>query len=153
MTNRWLFIAIGLLLAGRSVGQSIPPTNDPERAIYSLIDTYSSARTEKDSIMLDGILTEDIDQLVSSGIWRTGKSAALNGMLQSSETNPGERSLAIEHIRFLKEDCAIVDARYNIQNTDGTERKMWSTFIVVQDDSMWKIAAIRNMLPQATTRK
>jgi hypothetical protein len=42
---------------------------------------------------------------------------------------------------------AIVDCRYEIQNTDGTVRKMWSTFIVVADKETWKIKAIRNMLP------
>jgi len=40
-----------------------------------------------------------------------------------------------------------VDARYEIQNADGTTRKMWDTFIVVLDNDAWKISAIRNMLP------
>jgi uncharacterized protein (TIGR02246 family) len=130
-------------------GQNPVSTNDLEREIYALIDAYSLARSEKDSVRLQTILTEDIDQLVSSGIWRKGKAMALKGMLQSSENNPGERSLSIDQIRFLNTGCALVDARYHIRNTDGTERNMWSTFIVVEEGSSWKIAAIRNMLPQA----
>jgi len=68
-------------------------------------------------------------------------------MLQSSESNPGSRKLIVEKIRFLNKESAIADARYEIQNTDGTTRKMWSTFIVVNQKNSWKITAIRNMLP------
>jgi uncharacterized protein (TIGR02246 family) len=148
MQYRYLLFVLGLFLVATTRGQNPLSTNDREQEIYTLIDTYSSARTEKDSMRLQAILMEDIDQLVSSGIWRKGKSEALKGMLQSSETNPGERSLLIDQIRFLNKDCALVDARYRIHNPDGTERNMWSTFIVVYDDSRWKISAIRNMLPR-----
>jgi uncharacterized protein YxjI len=37
--------------------------------------------------------------------------------------------------------------RYEIESADGTSRKMWSTFITVNDNGKWKITAIRNMLP------
>jgi len=67
--------------------------------------------------------------------------------MKSSGSNPGTRTLKIENIRMLNNTCAIVDCRYEIQNTDGTMRKMWSTFIVVAEMKIWKISAIRNMLP------
>jgi hypothetical protein len=47
----------------------------------------------------------------------------------------------------------IADARYEIQNADGTARKMWSTFIVVYQDDAWKITAIRNMLLAGQAQK
>lgn len=118
-----------------------------KQGIHTLIDTYAEAREKKDSTVLEQILVSDVDQLVSSGKWRRGKKESLNGMLQSSASNPGTRTLKIEHIRFLGSENAIVDARYQIQNTDGTLRKMWSTFVVVYKEDRWKIAAIRNMLP------
>jgi hypothetical protein len=71
----------------------------------------------------------------------------MKGMMQSSESTPGTRIFIIEKIRLLNSECGIVDARYQIQNSDGTVRKMWSTFIVVYSENMWKITAIRNMLP------
>ena len=37
--------------------------------------------------------------------------------------------------------------RYEIQNADGSVRKMWSSFVVVDDKKTWKITAIRNMEP------
>jgi len=118
-----------------------------EQDINSLIDKYSMAREKKDTVLLKSILAIDVDQLVSSGEWRNGKREALNGMLRSSNRNPGSRKIKIEKIRFLNSECGIVDARYEIQKADGTTRKMWSTFIVVNSEGMWKITAIRNMLP------
>ncbi len=121
--------------------------NNQKQDIYSLIDTYVQAREKKDKALLNRILADDIDQLVSSGVWRYGKNESMNGMLRSSQNNPGTRSINIEKIRFLNSDCGIVDAKYEIQITNGTARKMWSTFIVVYIEDMWKISAIRNMLP------
>lgn len=118
-----------------------------EQAIHALIDSYSQARESSDAKLLDQILTADIDQLVSSGEWRTGKNTAMKGMKRSSTNNPGTRTLSIDQIRFLDEEAAIVDCRYDITREDGTARNMWSTFIVVLEKGTWKISAIRNMLP------
>jgi uncharacterized protein (TIGR02246 family) len=118
-----------------------------EKAIYALIDDYARARETKDTVLLNKILAPEIDQLVSSGTWRIGKKESLDGMMRSSSSNPGKRMLTVDKIRFLDSEYAIVDCRYEIQNPDGTARKMWSTFIVVLIEKYWKITAIRNMLP------
>ncbi len=118
-----------------------------QQDIETLIDHYAQAREQKDTVLLKRILTADIDQLVSTGEWRRGIRSAIEGMLRSSSSNPGGRTLTVDAIRFLKAETAIVDARYEIQNEDGSLRKMWSTFIVVLEEGTWKISAIRNMLP------
>lgn len=118
-----------------------------EAAITQLIAHYAQARENQDTILLKKILTSDIDQLVSSGEWRRGIRTAVRGMQRSSSNNPGTRTLTVEKIRFLNKRSAIADARYVIENPDGTDRRMWSTFIVLREGSHWKIAAIRNMLP------
>ena len=127
--------------------QQVIPSKKQTKDIHSLIEDYSKAREKKDTLLLRSILTENLDQLVSSGKWRKGKKESMTGMLQSSDNNPGTRTLIIENIRLLNPQCGIVDARYEIKNTDGTSRKMWSTFMVVFQNSEWKITAIRNMLP------
>lgn len=127
--------------------QQVIPSKKQTEDIHSLIEDYSKAREKKDVVLLESILTADVDQLVSSGKWRMGKKESMEGMLQSSTSNPGTRTLKIENIRLLNPQCGIVDARYEIKNTDGTSRKMWSTFMVVFQNSEWKITAIRNMLP------
>ena len=129
-------------------GQQTTAINDKhQKAITALIDQYSQARENKDTILLKGILTPDVDQLVSTGEWREGINAAVEGMMKSSANSPGTRTLRIEKIQMLPASSALVDCRYEIQNADGTARKMWSTFIVVAEKGVWKIRAIRNMLP------
>ena len=94
-------------------------------------------------------MTPDIDQLVSNGEWRIGIAVAIEGMLKSSATKPGTRTLTVDRVRMLNPNSAVADARYEITNDDGTLRKMWSSFIVVKRKGQWKIAGIRNMLPAA----
>ncbi|MGB5272891.1 MAG: DUF4440 domain-containing protein [Flavobacteriaceae bacterium] len=127
--------------------QNNEPNAQQTRDIEGLIAAYAQARESRDTVLLKNILTDDIDQLVSSGQWRRGMAEAVEGMLQSSASNPGGRTLTVEKIRLLSKGSAIVDARYEIANADGSIRKMWSSFIVVDSQGQWKITAIRNMLP------
>ncbi len=144
-TQFWiLFVALGTI---SSYAQQPDIPSKKEQPFYALIDQYAQARETKDTVLLQQILTDDIDQLVSTGEWRRGFETAKQGMLRSSSANPGGRTLTVDQIRFLNRETALVDTRYEIQNADGSLRKMWSTFIVVYQNNRWKITAIRNMLP------
>jgi uncharacterized protein (TIGR02246 family) len=143
----FIFILYNLLFSSFILAQDKKKDDKGIREIYILIDNYSLARDKKDTVLLKKILTNDVDQLVSSGEWRNGIGEAVQGMMRSSENNPGTRTLTVEKIRFLDSKNAIADARYEIKTREGTTRKMWSTFVVVNDNGKWKIAAIRNMLP------
>ena len=134
--------AISFLLA-----QKIALTDKQKKDIYSLIDKYSEAREKRDTILLKNILTTDVDQLVSTGEWRDGIAASVKGMLSSSANSPGRRTLTIDKLRMLTSTSAIADCKYEITNADQTARKMWSTFVVISEKGVWKIDAIRNMLP------
>ena len=144
--KKLVFILFFHITASLLYGQDIATAEKQKKEIYSLIDKYSTARENRDTFLLKTILTTDVDQLVSTGEWRNGINASVRGMLNSSASSPGTRSLTIEKIRLLHPNHAIVDCKYEIKNPDGTIRKMWSTFIVVADE-IWKISAIRNMLP------
>ena len=128
-------------------GQQITVNAKQRKELTLLIDKYSEARENRDTTLLKNILTQDIDQLVSTGEWRNGLRASVQGMLRSSAGTPGTRSLTVDKIKMLSSTSAIVDCRYEIQNADGTIRKMWSSFIAVQVKREWKISSIRNMLP------
>ncbi len=149
MKNTLILLLLSNFIVTNLSAQEITPSKKQTKDIHSLIDDYSQAREKKDTVLLELILTTDIDQLVSSGKWRKGKEESMKGMMQSSENNPGARTLKIENIRLLNPQYGIVDARYEIKNTNGTTRKMWSTFMVVFKNNEWKITAIRNMLPAA----
>jgi hypothetical protein len=143
------FLVILLHLAGFMFlnGQDNRVGHNQQKKITSLIDQYSQAREKRDTVLLKTILTSDVDQLVSTGEWRAGIRVAVDGMMRSSANNPGTRTLTVEKIQAISPTAAIVDCRYEIKNSDGTVRKMWSTFIVVADKDVWKIRSIRNMLP------
>lgn len=124
-----------------------PGEKEDALKIHTLIEQYSQARETRDTVLLKKILTEDVDQLVSSGEWRAGIREAVDGMLRSSSANPGIRKLHVEKIKFLSDDIALVDCRYIITDPNGQERNLWSSFTVLFHKKNWKITAIRNMNP------
>lgn len=149
MKKTLLFLSIYLLLTSVSVDaqQNIVPAA-VFNELASLIDSYSTARENQDTLLLKAILTQDIDQLVSSGEWRLGLTTAVEGMKRSSQVNEGKRTLTVERARLLDPKTALIDAKYTIEPADGgSVRNMWSTFIAVYQDDRWKITGIRNMLP------
>ncbi|WP_425637785.1 DUF4440 domain-containing protein [Algoriphagus yeomjeoni] len=142
-----IFLYFFLLITSSAFCQNPINPKEESQKIIDLISSYSKARETKDSVLLKEILVKDIDQLVSSGVWRKGIAEAVKGMMESSTENPGDRTLKVESIRFLGQEAALVDCRYEIKNADGTIRKMWSTFVAEAVKGKWKISAIRNMLP------
>lgn len=142
----WIF----LICPSFAFAQLKPGQKDDAVKIHHLINQYSEAREKQDTVLLKSILTEEVDQLVSSGEWRNGIREAVDGMLRSSTANPGTRTLEVEKIRFLEDEVALVDCSYIIKNPDGTERNMWSSFVVVFHKKSWKISAIRNMSPSGS---
>jgi hypothetical protein len=147
MKNILLLLLFNLTGLTFLFGQSGTPNEQQRKAISFLIDEYSQAREKRDTALLKAILTTDVDQLVSTGEWRNGVHASVEGMLRSSNEMPGTRTLSIEKIKMFDSNIAIVDCRYNIEDRVRAQRKMWSTFIVVLDKGTWKISAIRNMHP------
>ncbi|MEO6328689.1 MAG: DUF4440 domain-containing protein [Ginsengibacter sp.] len=147
MKNIVLLILLNLTGVLFLCAQNSTPDDHQRKAITALIDRYSEAREKRDTVLLKTILTTDVDQLVSTGEWRNGIGASVEGMLKSSASTQGTRTLTIEKIRMLNRNNAIVDCKYDIQNKDGNMRKMWSTFVIVSDKGVWKVSAIRNMLP------
>lgn len=118
-----------------------------EQAVKDLVGRYNAARDLDDPAAIEALFTADADQLVSSGEWRRGRQALVDGMRKSTQSNPGRRTLAVDTVRPLTPDVAIADARYEIEGQGGTTRRMWSTFLAVRTAGGWRIAALRNMLP------
>ena len=142
-----MVLTLSVLLTALLPVHAGEPAGEKRQAIEAVVASYQRARETGDTVLLKSILTEQVDQLVSTGEWRTGLDEAMQGMQRSSAGNPGTRTLTVERVRFLDSKNAIADARYVIVNPSGTARQMWSTFVVVQEQGRWKIAAIRNMLP------
>jgi hypothetical protein len=142
-----LAIILNTTATSLALAQSYTLNETQRMDIHALINHYSQARETGDTMLLKSILNPDVDQLVSTGEWRNGIKASMKGMQSSSANSPGKRTLNIEKIRLVTRNTAIVDCKYEIQNLDGTARRMWSTFIAIYYKNKWKISAIRNMLP------
>ena len=118
------------------------------KAVEALVDRYAAARESRDPEAVRALFTDDADQLVSSGVWRRGREALVEGMLGSSRRNPGTRTIEVETVRFPAPSVAVADACYVIEGSGGApDRRMWSTFLCLRTADGWRIAAIRNMLP------
>ena len=140
--------AIVVAVPHAQVQAPTPVSREDDAAIKALVARYHAARDVSDPVALRSLFVADADQLVSTGEWRHGREALVQGMLSSSKSRPGRRTLAVETIRALSKDLAIADARYEIADyANGEPRKMWSTFVVQRTPDGWRIAAIRNMLP------
>lgn len=127
----------------------LPAQND-EAAIRALVQKYLDTREHGDARTLETLFTASVDQLVSSGEWRSGRDAVVRGTLGSSKATGGQRSITIEKIRNIAPNVVLADGRYELSGlSGGATRKMWSTFILVHEKDGWRIAAIRNMLPAA----
>jgi uncharacterized protein (TIGR02246 family) len=138
-----------LLLAAVAVAPMLAQTSADEAPIRALVAKYVNARDHPDAKSIEGLFTADADQLVSSGEWRRGRDAVVQGTMAAS-ANEGKRTITVESVRFLDAGTAIADGRYEVTGTaGGPPRKMWTSITCVRTPSGWRIAAIRNMLPAA----
>jgi uncharacterized protein (TIGR02246 family) len=150
MVRSLLFSLIASSVLIANLPAQTPRAKD-ESAIRQLVSIYVEARERRDTQRLSSILAPDADQLVSSGEWRKGRDELVRGMLASSESNSGTRTIQVETVRFIAPNVAIANGRYEIAATaEGQKRFMWTTFILSRYNGAWRIEAIRNMLPAAS---
>ena len=143
-----VFVSLALAAAVPLLAQENADSEADQAAIRDVVQKYEDARDHRDRQALESLLTEDADQLVSSGEWRRGRAELVSGMLASSQRNPGERTITVEAIRFLAPDLALADGRYVIAGAAGDDpRNMWTSILLSRQDGDWRIAAIRNMRP------
>ncbi len=139
---------IGLAIVLMLNGDAFAQVTDVETALRDLVATYHRAREQQDTLLLHQILTADADQLVSTGQWRRGRPDLVKGMYGSTAGRSSRTMLEVEAVRLLQTGVALADARYVIEGENGApDRHMWSTFIAILEGDTWRIAGIRNMLP------
>ena len=155
MDRRDVMLAAGACLsvamAGRAGAAGVHDASDqgPLPVARAVVSAYVAAREARDAAAIGALFTADVDQLVSSGEWRRGREGVVEGALASSSRNSGQRTIDVEHARHVVPDVIVADGRYEIRGAASEEpRRMWSSFVLVRDAGrVWKIAAIRNMLP------
>jgi uncharacterized protein (TIGR02246 family) len=120
-------------------------------AVRDVVKQYMAARERRDASAIRALFTDDADQLTSSGEWRRGREDVVKGTLASSASNAGTRTITIETVRLPAADIALADGAYTIAGGAGT-RNMRTSFLLVRAAGVWRISAIRNMLPAAAAR-
>ena len=117
-------ILVVFLLSGCASHQptELRVSTQSEENVRMVLQSYVAGRQARDLEAVKAVLDPNIDQLTSRGEWRRGIEAATAGMKRSSKKNPGNRSLTVESVRFLRPDVALADARYTIKGTDGPDR-------------------------------
>ena len=142
-----------LVLAGIAVlvpalAQVAALVSGDDAAIREVVQNYVNAREARDPAAIGALFTSDADQLVSDGTWRKGHDELVRGMLESSKRTGGHRSISVESVRLLAPDVALVDGRYTQKGlAGGNDRELWTTLVLKRESKVWRIAAIRNMLP------
>src|SRR4030095_13531121 len=115
-----------------------------EAAIREVVSKYVDARERNDAKAVEALFTGDADQLVSSGEWRKGRDAVVQGAMASSRSTGGKRTITVEQVRFLTPEVAIADGRYELTGlSGGTNRRMWATLIMKKNSQRWRHAANR----------
>ena len=145
----WL-LAAGL--ASSAGAQSSVPRTGDDTAVRDVVTRYVAAREARDPAAVAALFTADADQYTTAGDWRRGREQIRTGTAESSQRNPGTRRIAVEAVRFVTPDVAIVDGPYEITaqpNTAGA-RRMWTTLVLLRTADGWRISAIRNMAPTGT---
>ena len=152
VTEQISFVTIlaAVVLSGCASQQptELSASTQSEEIIGMVLQSYVAGRQARDLEAVKAVLDLNVDQLTSRGEWRRGLEAATAGMKRSSKKNPGNRSLKVESVRFLRPDVALADALYTIKGTGGPDRILWSSFTLVKSsDGKWRITSIRNQKP------
>jgi len=116
-----------------------------ESAIRQVTQDYIARRDEGDEAGLRALLTEKVDQRLTSGRMRLGRDAVVSGSLGSTQNSGGKRVITLNDIRFLGADVAIANGNYDsLGRADGTDLYMRTTIVFWRVDGKWRIDAIRN---------
>jgi uncharacterized protein (TIGR02246 family) len=142
-----------VIIAGASSAQA--QTSDraaDEAAVKKVIQAFIDTRESNDAAGLTELLTTDVDQRQTSGNMRSGRDAVVSGSLATNQSTGGKRTITVDSLRFIGADVAIADGRYDsIGRTDGSDQRMLTSMVLRREGGAWKIAAIRNMLPSASS--
>lgn len=148
---RWLLLAV-VASPAVAAAQAADRSAD-EAAIRAVIKAFIDVRENNDAAGLAALLTTDVDQQQTSGNVRRGRDAVVSGTMQTQQSTGGSRTISVDSLRFVGQDVALADGRYDsIGRSDGGDQRMLTSMVLRREGGEWKIAAIRNMIPAAAPR-
>lgn len=120
-----------------------------EAAIRAVVAGFIDRRDANDVDGLKALLTLDVDQMLTSARFRSGRDAVVEGSVSTTQSTGGSRTIELDSIRFIAPDVAIVDGPYlSLGRADGSDLRMHTSIVLTRENGTWRIAAIRNMVPR-----
>ena len=149
---RMLVGLVAIASVAVAIGQGTGRAADAQ-AVRAVIQAFLDTREKNDAAGLAALLTADVDQRQTSGNMRSGRDAVVTGSLATQQSTGGRRTITVDSLRFVGDDVAIADGRYDsLGRADGTDQRMLTSMVLRREGGAWKIAAIRNMLPSTPQR-
>jgi uncharacterized protein (TIGR02246 family) len=146
--RKYAFLLIALAVCGAAAQAQPANRAADEAAVRAAIQAFIGTREANDAAGLSALLTQDVDQRLTSGNVRSGREAVVSGSLSTTQSTGGRRTITVDSLRFVGDDVAIADGRYDsLGRSDGTDQRMLTSMVLRREGGEWKIAAIRNMIP------
>ena len=140
-----LLVVTFVTMSAPALAEDAVDRSADESAIRQVTQDYIARRDEDDEAGLRALLTENVDQRLTSGRMRLGRDEVVSGSLGSTQNSGGERVITLNDIRFLGADVAIANGNYDsLGRADGTDLYMRTTIVFWRVDGRWRIDAIRN---------
>ena len=115
-------IALAVVTAAPAWAQGGDRAAD-DAAIRAVIQAFLDTREKNDAAGLAALLTADVDQRQTSGNMRSGRDAVVSGSLSTQQSTGGTRTITVDSLRFVGQDVAIADGRYDsVGRSDGTDQ-------------------------------
>jgi len=163
--KRFLIVTALILTAGAAFAQSgaraRSETGSPkmdianEATIRKLYDDFTAAWNKHDTDAMARMWALDGDHIEPDGRIAKGRAEVhkLLGLEHSTVFKKSHLNLTIESVWFINQDVALVDGLYELSGVideSGKEvpmRKGHLTSVLMQEGSVWSIAASRAMIP------
>jgi uncharacterized protein (TIGR02246 family) len=137
----WVLLIIALF--GATV---VPGASEDELAIRNVLANSTAAFNRHSANLTPDGYSDDFDAVNPAGGRVAGK-PDLRDAFQTYLKN-ARKTEAVQRIRFIRPDVALVDAEYEFTGTDiRPDPKGFETIVLVKNDGRWVIAALRMMVP------
>lgn len=141
MRNWWILI-VGVILLPATKKQNAP---EDEQAIRKVLADETAAWNRHEG-SLNGAFTQDFDVVIATGDYIAGKpnlQEAFSTILKNAH-----KIDAVDRIRFIRPDVALVDGRFEISGTDiQPYPKGLLSCVLVKENGRWAVTANRQMVP------
>ena len=152
-----IFVSMFFVLSSTAAAQQKQVVRaEDETAIKKIVVTLENGWNAGNGKAFAAPFAEDADYVIVNGIRIKGRTAIAEGHQGIFDTiyENSRLALAVESLRFLREDVAVVHVRSNLKLKDEAMREghARSTWVMTRDKGAWSIAAFHNT-PIASEQK